>query len=71
MALEAYSKIRIPATGAKTYYGTSYPAAAGDGTFIVGDEVINTAPSTGAADHWVCTTAGSPGTWEKVVNAPV
>lgn len=71
MALEAYSKGHIPATDTSVYYGTSYPTAAGDGTFKVGDIVWNTAPSTGAAAFWVCITAGSPGTWEKVVSAPV
>ena len=71
MALESYSKIAIAPTNTTDYYGTRYPTASTDGTFKVGDRVWNTAPSTGAAAFWVCITAGSPGTWEKVVSAPV
>jgi hypothetical protein len=42
--------------------------AAGNGpqagvTYNVGDIVWNTAPSPGGYMRWVCTTAGSPGTW--------
>lgn len=31
--------------------------------FVVGDFAINSAPSAGAATGWVCTVAGTPGTW--------
>lgn len=34
------------------------------GTFSVGDKLINTAPVAGGFTGWVCTVAGSPGTWK-------
>lgn len=44
---------------------TTATAAPTTGTWKVGDRVFNSAPSgtAGTADYWVCTTAGSPGTW--------
>jgi hypothetical protein len=33
------------------------------GTYAVGDIVFNAAPATGQPKSWVCTVAGSPGTW--------
>lgn len=33
-------------------------------TWAVGDRVRNTAPSAGGNIGWVCTTAGTPGTWK-------
>ena len=42
-------------------YGT---AAATQGTWAVGDIIYDTAPSAGGNIGWVCTTAGTPGTWE-------
>jgi len=71
MALEPYSKIGIPGVNTLWYYGNSYPTAAGDGTFGIGDIVWNTETSAGEAAFWICTTAGSPGTWQKVVSAAV
>ena len=58
----------VKATGnniitAKVYYGTSAPA---DGTYIRGDTVINSSPSSGGAYGWVCVTAGTPGTWKVI-----
>ena len=43
--------------------GSTSPAA---GTFYVGDTWLNTAPAAGGSSYmgWVCTTAGSPGTWK-------
>jgi hypothetical protein len=35
-----------------------------DGTWNVGDKVWNTSPAPGGVVGWVCTTAGSPGTWK-------
>lgn len=40
--------------------GTAAPTT---GTWAVGDKVINTAPAAGGFEGWVCTTAGTPGTW--------
>ena len=45
-------------------YGTAAPTV---GTWAVGDELINTAPTTSKAiDRWRCITAGTPGTWRAV-----
>lgn len=71
MALEPYSRLHVPPTGAKEYFGTSYPTATTDGVFQLGDIVWNTETSAGEAAFWICTTAGSPGTWQKVVSAAV
>lgn len=42
-------------------YGTAAP---GSGAWLVGDTVWNTAPAAAGSMGWVCTTAGSPGTWK-------
>ena len=42
-------------------WGTAAPAA---GTWKVGDRVWNTAPAAGGTVGWVCTAAGTPGTWK-------
>lgn len=48
-----------------SYSGRIYAAAAPTGgTYAVGDVVFNTAPSAGGTMGWVCTAAGSPGTWK-------
>lgn len=39
-------------------------AAPTSGTYAVGDRVWNTAPAASGSMGWVCTTAGSPGTWK-------
>jgi hypothetical protein len=38
-------------------------AAPTTGTWKRGDHVFNSAPSVGAAKGWICTVAGTPGTW--------
>ena len=43
-------------------YGTSVPSA---GDWLVGDKVMNTIPTAGGNIGWVCTTAGTPGTWKS------
>lgn len=43
--------------------GTAAPTA---GAYVVGDVVINSAPAAGGVFAWVCTTAGTPGTWKTV-----
>jgi hypothetical protein len=45
----------------RIYYGTASPTS---GNYVLGDLCYNTAPSIGGFVGWVCTTAGSPGTWE-------
>lgn len=41
-------------------HGTAAPVA---GTWAVGDRIINQAPAVGQPKSWVCTVAGTPGTW--------
>jgi hypothetical protein len=45
---------------ARVYHGTQAPAT---GTYVVGDLCYNTAPAAGSRLGWVCTVAGTPGTW--------
>jgi hypothetical protein len=45
----------------RIYYGTAAPTS---GSYVVGDILYNTAPASGAYIGWVCTVAGSPGTWQ-------
>lgn len=47
--------------GNVTVPGSAAPTV---GTWAVGDKVYNTAPAAGGKLGWVCTTAGSPGTWK-------
>jgi hypothetical protein len=49
------------ATAASRYVGATAAGAPGSGTFAIGDYVID---QSGAI--WVCTVAGSPGTWVKL-----
>jgi hypothetical protein len=46
-------------------YGTVFPTA---GVWNQGDICWNTTPSAGGTPGWVCTTAGSPGTWKAMAN---
>lgn len=48
-------------TFGRTLYGTAAPSA---GTYRIGDIAHNTTPTAGGVMGWVCTTAGSPGTWK-------
>jgi hypothetical protein len=45
----------------KILSGTAAPAS---GAYLVGDIVYNSAPAAAGKVGWVCTTAGSPGTWK-------
>lgn len=49
--------------GKRHHYAAAAPAA---GTWAKGDITFNTAPDAGGAALWVCTTAGTPGTWKAV-----
>ncbi len=42
----------------------AYVAAPTTGAWAVGDVVWNSAPAAGGSEGWVCTTAGTPGTWK-------
>jgi hypothetical protein len=46
--------------GVKTVYGTAAPTT---GTWVVGDRCYNNTPTVGQPKSWVCTVAGTPGTW--------
>lgn len=48
------------ALGRAIAYGTAAPTT---GTWAVGDRVYNQSPSVGNPKSWVCTVAGTPGTW--------
>lgn len=50
---------------ASLYYGTAIPVS---GTYRVGDVVLNTLPASGQPFGWVCTAAGTPGTWAIISN---
>jgi len=47
--------------GKLVIYGTAAPTT---GTYAIGDQLINTAPAASGNIGWVCTTAGTPGTWK-------
>lgn len=51
----------LNATGNTVQYGSAAPAA---GTYLAGDVVYNTAPAASGYVGWVCTVAGTPGTWK-------
>lgn len=49
--------------------GNGYTAAPTTGTWKIGDTVFNDTPTAGGTLCWVCTTAGTPGTWKAVAIA--
>ena len=51
----------------KQMYSTAVPSTL---TWKVGDRVMNSAPSSGNPRSWVCTVAGTPGTWVSEGNLP-
>lgn len=55
------SNVRTEGIANKVVWGSAAPTS---GPFLVGDIVYNTAPTAGGTIGWVCTTAGSPGTWK-------
>lgn len=62
----AYKAIGLTgATAASRYAGATTSGAPGSGTFAVGDYIVD---QTGV--FWICTTAGSPGTWTKAGTPP-
>jgi hypothetical protein len=42
--------------------GSSPPIS---GSWMIGDKVVNSSPSPGSNEGWVCTTTGTPGTWKS------
>lgn len=63
-------QIMIPAV-ISTKHGTSsdqsriayYNVSPDRGTWSVGDRVLNSSPAVGQPKGWICTVAGTPGTW--------
>jgi hypothetical protein len=51
--------------GITTTYGAAAPTT---GAHVLGDEQKNSAPSVGAPKSWLCTVAGTPGTWVSTGN---
>lgn len=65
-SFEVYAGINIPRPISPLYpprITTSASAAPTTGTWAVGDRVFNSAPAIGQPKSWVCTVAGTPGTW--------
>lgn len=53
--------------GGRDFHGSQNPQQAGSTRpFMVGDRCWNTATTASGVLGWVCTTAGSPGTWVKM-----
>lgn len=48
-----------------TLFGTAIPTV---GVWSLGDRIINVATGAGVPDGWVCTVAGTPGTWRALAN---
>jgi hypothetical protein len=46
-------------------------AAPTTGTWAVGQEVWHSAPAAGGVPGWVCTTAGTPGTWKAMASLAI
>lgn len=67
---EAFQQLRFQREanfggGENQWNSVSYRSAApASGTWAVGDTVFNTAPTAGGFVGWVCTVAGTPGTWK-------
>lgn len=51
-----------------TFQATKQSASPTTGTWRVTDVVMNSAPATGQPAGWVCTVAGTPGTWKPMAN---
>lgn len=51
----------VPAAYTSHSSGVSPPAS---GTWAIGDVVWNSSPAAGTFAGWICTTAGTPGTWK-------
>lgn len=55
--------ITLDAYGNKTFKATAAPTT---GTWARGDIALEDTPASGAAWGWICTAAGTPGTWETL-----
>ena len=45
---------------------TTAQGAPSTGTWAVGDQAWKSDPAAGSAPGWICTTAGTPGTWKAM-----
>jgi hypothetical protein len=57
----------ILTNGKRVFYGAAAPSS-GEFTAVLGDIVWKTAPAANQTPGWMCTTAGSPGTWKAMAN---
>lgn len=55
-------------TESGTYLPRKQSAVPTTGTWRVTDVVMNSAPATGQPAGWICTVAGTPGTWKAMAN---
>ena len=55
----------------RLYWGTAHPTVTGEGPFLVGDFMVNTAPTGSGTFGWACTGAGTgaTSTWAAVALA--
>jgi hypothetical protein len=60
-----FQSLRGEFVNTTTFAGTAAPTT---GTWKRGDVVMNSTPSAGGTPGWVCTTAGTPGTWKAMSN---
>jgi hypothetical protein len=59
VTLQAHS-IQYGSAGPTMSYGAAAPSS---GTWVLGSVVKNSSPSVGQPKGWICTVAGTPGTW--------
>jgi hypothetical protein len=55
--------------GNTIHWDNQSPATSGFGTWAVGDICLNTSTAIGAPIGWICTVAGTQGTWTPLVQA--
>lgn len=70
MAIRSFVE-QIPTTAGRLCFGDAPPSLSTDGTWRVGDLILNIDPASGEPFLWRCVTAGAPGTWEAVGAAAV
>lgn len=61
----ADASLMVGFAGTPRFANSAIPTA---GTWAVGDTIWNTAPVAGNTPGFVCTTAGTPGTWKAMAN---
>ena len=70
LSLQAFGLLAGPVWGKALDADLRGTAAPTTGTWAVGDTVGNSAPTAGGVVGWVCTVAGTPGTWVPFGNTP-